>query len=227
MSPATALPRSAGRWPAGRPSALRAGWVASLGLALSAVAVAQTPYKVVAPDGKVTYTDRPVAAQPGVQVQALKRDAMSGGAAAGPPLPAELRAVQARFPVIVYTTAECASCDSGRRLLQTRGVPYSERLVASEDDVAALQRLSGGRTLPVLTVGGQTLRGFSETDWLATLDLAGYPKESRLPRGWQAPAAEPLVARTPVVVPRAADEARAPTEPAFPQATPDPSGIRF
>lgn len=201
---------------------------AGLLLALStAGAGAQVPYKVVAPDGKITYTDRPVAAQPGMQVQALRRDAISDSAAAGPPLPADLRAVQARFPVTVYTTAECASCDSGRRLLQSRGVPYVERLVASEDDVAALQRLSGGRTLPVMTVGGQTLRGYSETDWLATLDLAGYPKESRLPRGWQAPAAEPLVARTPVVVPRAPDEARAPSEPAYPQASSDPSGIRF
>ena len=200
----------------------------ALALALSASgAWAQTQYKVVSPDGKITYTDRPVAAQPGMQVQALKRDVISGGASAGPPLPVDLRAVRVRFPVTVYTTADCPSCDSGRRLLQSRGVPYDERLVASEDDVAALQRLSGGRTLPVLTVGGQTLRGYAENDWLATLDLAGYPKESRLPRGWQAPAAEPLVARTPVVVPRAADEARVPSEPAFPQASPDPSGIRF
>ena len=76
-------------------------------------------------------------------------------------------------------------------------------------------------------MGGQTLRGFSESDWLATLDLAGYPKESRLPRGWQAPAAEPLVARVPAVAPRAPDEARASGEPAFPQAASDPSGIRF
>jgi glutaredoxin len=197
-------------------------------LALSAAGtLAQTPYKVVAPDGKVTYTDRPVAAQPGVQVQALKRDAMSGAAASGPPLPAELRAVQTRFPVTVYTTADCPPCDSGRRLLQLRGVPYSERSVASDDDVAALQRLSGSRTLPVLTVGGQTLRGFSESDWTSTLDLAGYPKESRLPRGWQAPAVEPLVARAPAVVPRVADDTPAPSEPAFPQAASDPSGIRF
>ena len=208
-------------------------WLA-LALALSASASsawAQTPYKVVSPDGKITYTDRPVAAQPGVQVQALKRDVNSGavpGALSGPPLPADLRAVQARFPVIVYTTLDCASCDSGRRLLQQRGVPYRERLVTTEDDIAALQRLSAGRTLPVLTVGGQTLRGYSESDWLSTLDLAGYPKESRLPRGWQAPAAEPLVARMPVVAPRAADEARVASEPVVaPAAASDPSGIRF
>ena len=231
MSSALALSRSFVLSSAGLSSvSLRSAglWSAGMLLALSTTgAAAQVPYKVVSPDGKVTYTDRPVVAQPGTQMQALKRDAIAGSAAAGPPLPANLRAVQVRFPVTVYTTGECASCDSGRRLLQGRGVPYVERLVASEDDVDALQRLSGGRSLPVLTVGGQTLRGFSESDWLATLDLAGYPKESRLPRGWQAPAPEPLVARVPAVAPRAPDEARAPGEPAFPQAASDPSGIRF
>ena len=208
-----------------RRSAVCLGLVAS-----TAAALAQTPYKVVTPDGKVTYTDRPVAVQPGVQVQALKRDALSGvvtGGVSGPTLPADLRALQARFPVIVYTTTDCASCDSARRLLQQRGVPYSERLVTTEDDIAALQRLSAGRTLPLLTVGGQTLRGYSENEWLTTLDLAGYPKESRLPRGWQAPPAEPLVARPPVVTPRAAAEARVASEPAIPQAASDPNGIRF
>ena len=199
-------------------------------VALTTTARAQTPYKVVTADGKVTYTDRPVAVQPGMQMLALKRDTLSGavtGALSGPPLPADLRAVQARFPVIVYTTIDCASCDSGRRLLQQRGVPYSERLVTTEDDIAALQRLSAGRTLPVLTVGGQTLRGYSESDWLSTLDLAGYPKASRLPRGWQAPPAEPLVARPPVLAPRAAAEARVASEPVFPPAASDPNGIRF
>ena len=204
-----------------------------LALALSASASgawAQAPYKLVSPDGKITYTDRPVTAQPGTQVQPLRRDAIPGmvpGAVTGPPLPTDLRAVQVRFPVIVYTTTDCASCDSGRRLLQQRGVPYSERLVTTEDDIAALQRLSAGRTLPVLTVGGQTLRGYSERDWLSTLDLAGYPKESRLPRGWQAPSAEPLVVRAPMVTPRVAVEARVASEPALPQASPDPNGIRF
>ena len=212
-----------------KPAGLRSSGAWAVGLLWAAVvapALAQVPYKVVTPDGKITYTDRPVVAQPGMQVQALRPDAISA-AAAGPALPAELRAVQSRFPVVVYTTPECPSCDSGRRLLQQRGVPYAERLVTSDDDVAALQRLTGGRALPVLTVGGQTLRGYGESDWLATLDLAGYPKESRLPRGWQAPPAESLVARKPVVVPRPVDEARTTSEPAFPQASSDPNGIRF
>ena len=43
--------------------------------------------------------------------------------------------------------------------------------------------------MPALTIGAQPLRGLSEADWTAYLDAAGYPRESRLPRGWQPPPA--------------------------------------
>jgi hypothetical protein len=75
-----------------------------------------------------------------------------------------------------------------------------------------------------LTVGGQALRGFQEADWQGTLDLAGYPRESRLPRNFQAPAPTPLVARS---APAPAVAAAAPVEQA-PAAAPTASGnIRF
>ena len=172
------------------------------GLLLAGPATAQ--YKVIGPDGSVTYTDRaPVEA--GAKVQAMRRDgsvaaaaASAVGASANPtvaPLPFELRAVVVRFPVVLYTTNnDCAPCLQGRNLLTQRGVPYTERSVSSDDDIAALQRLTGGRSVPALTVGAQALRGFQEQDWQATLDLAGYPKESRLPRGWQLAPISPLVA---------------------------------
>ena len=195
---------------------------------LAAATPALAQYKVVGPDGKVTYTDRPTAADAGAQVLPLRRDGLPSTSAtnAGPPLPTELRALVARFPVTLFTSSDCSPCDTGRKLLQQRGIPYSEKLVGSEDDIAALQRLSGGRTVPALTVGGQAMRGYLESDWLATLDLAGYPRESKLPRGWQAPPPSPLVARTPVEVPVA--NAPAARQPAEPVVSPSGStGIRF
>ena len=175
--------------------------LALLGLLLAAPASAQ--YKVIGPDGSVTYTDRaPVDAN--AKVQAMRRDgslaatAPAAGTPASPApvaLPFELRAVVARFPVLLYTTnQDCAPCLQARTLLAQRGVPYSERSVSNDDDISALQRLTGGRSVPALTVGAQALRGFQEQDWQATLDLAGYPKESRLPRGWQPAPISPLVA---------------------------------
>lgn len=197
-----------------------------LGLALGAgPALAQ--YKVVGPDGRITYTDRPVVAPPGGQVQPM-RAAAAAAAAARAPLPLELRTVAERFPVTLYTSADCPPCESGRQLLQQRGIPYAERVVSSDDDTAALQRITNGRTVPALMVGGQALRGFLDSDWQATLDLAGYPKESRLPRGWSAGPATPLVARAPAPDPAAAPQPARLLPPATPDADQAPaSGIRF
>ena len=176
-----------------------------LGLVLAGPAGAQ--YKVIGADGSVTYTDRtPVDSS--AKVQAMRRDGSLAATtpatapAAGTPastapvaLPFELRALVARFPVLLYTTnQDCSPCLQARNLLTQRGVPYSERSISSDDDIGALQRLTGGRSVPALTVGAQALRGFQEQDWQSTLDLAGYPKESRLPRGWQAAPISPLVA---------------------------------
>ena len=194
---------------------------------LLAAGGAQAQYKVVGPDGKITYTDRPPT-QAGSQVQPLRPGGGPAGPVtppAGPALPAELRPLVARFPVLLYTSADCAPCDAGRKLLADRGVPFNERTVGSDDDLAALHRLTAGRTVPALSVGAQALRGFQETDWQATLDLAGYPKESRLPRGYQPPPATPVVARTPVDV--ASPAARPVVEPPAAVAVPAASGIRF
>ncbi len=186
-------------------------------------APAQAQYKVVSPDGRVTYTDRPQRIEPGSQVVPVRRDLTAP--ASGPQLPSELRALAARFPVTLYTSVECQPCEQARRLLQQRGVPYSERTVSSEEDIAALQRLSGARMVPAMTVGSQALRGLQEADWLAMMDLAGYPKESRLPRGWAPASATPLVPRA---VEGAPASVRAPEPQPDPVAAPAGSGgIRF
>ena len=181
-------------------------------------------YKVVRPDGSVTYTDRPPA-DANVRITAIGRNAPANTGPAEVGLPIELRQAVARYPVTLYTAADCVPCDSGRKLLQQRGVPYNERRISSEEDALALDRAVGGRTVPALTVGAQPLRGFSETDWAAYLDAAGYPRESKLPRNWPAAAATPMVERAapvPVPAPRPAAPAPAPAP-----ETPAPGSLRF
>lgn len=172
---------------------------------------AMAQYKVVGPDGSVTYTDRPPTAT-GAKISTISRRGETAPLGGSADLPFELRQVVGRYPVTIYTTSDCTPCDSGRQLLQQRGVPYTERTVNTDDDAAALERLVGARTVPSLTIGGQGLRGFQDADWSAYLDAAGYPKTSRLPRGWQPPAAAPLVQRA--APPRALAEPAAPTVPA-------------
>ncbi|HEY6511986.1 MAG TPA: glutaredoxin family protein [Burkholderiaceae bacterium] len=186
-------------------------------------------FKVVAPDGTVTYTDRPPATNAARPAQRGQGAAASDNSAALAALPLELRQTMARFPVTLYSSNDCAPCESGRRMLQGRGVPFTERRVANEDDAEALNRLTGGRSVPTLTIGSQALRGFAESDWQSYLDAAGYPRESLLPRSYQPPPATPLVDRQPEAPAPVARPAAPPAEPiaAPPTTAPSPTGIRF
>jgi glutaredoxin len=149
---------------------------------------AQAHYKVVAPDGKVTYTDRPIT-NSDHKVQSINS---RGGVVNDVALPYELSQTTQRFPVTLYTTDKCTPCDTARQLLRQRGVPFAEKTVKTQTDSEALQQQVGGRDLPSATIGSQVLRGLQHSTWHSYLDAAGYPKESRLPASFQNSAASPL-----------------------------------
>ena len=180
-------------------------------------------YKVVGPDGKVTYTDTPPPPSSNSKVSKLGENISVIPQVA---LPLELRQVASRYPVTLYTMKGCDPCDTGRQLLQQRGVPFSEKLLLTGEDGDALQRLTGGRDAPTLSIGAQVLRGLQPESWNAYLDSAGYPRESRLPANYQNPPAAPLTAPPPPPAPAAArTPAQAPTP--EPSTSPAPGGIRF
>ncbi|NMM84647.1 NrdH-redoxin [Rhodococcus sp. SRB_17] len=195
---------------------------------------AQPVYRIVGPDGKVTFSDR----APGNDAEPARAGRAGAAPEAGQAtaLPYELRQIATRFPVTLYTGADCTPCASARNLLVQRGVPFTERTVASNEDIDALQRLSGGSSLPFGTIGGQQLTGFSDSEWTQYLDAAGYPKQSQLPPQYRRAAPTPLVAiqRTSSPAPAtAAAPGNAPPavrqEPAVPRGPtpPNPAGIRF
>lgn len=195
-----------------------------LGAALPAWAL----YKVVGADGKVTYTDRPPARQSTSIVPMADSSNTAGASSALPPA---LRRTAERYPVTLYVAEGCGSpCDAAREFLRRRGIPFSERQVASRSDVEALERLSGGREAPTLAIGKQVLRGYAQTTWQQYLDLAGYPAESRLPPSYVAPAPRPLTERVEIALP--ANAASAPASPPSADATASATrggtgGIRF
>ncbi len=190
-------------------------------LCLAGSALAQ--YKVVGPDGKITYTDRPPVADPNANVTPVRRNAAAATGASN--LPAELRPIVQRFPVVFYSAPECGPCDSARAMLKSRGIPMTERQVLTTDDLPALERATGSRSLPAMTVGGQTTAGYSDSQWHNLLDLAGYPRESKLPRDYVAAPATPLVARQAAAPAPAPAPVAPPAEPEAP--APAASGIRF
>lgn len=191
-------------------------------------------YRIVGPDGKVTFSDRPPADGKASPAKTVPIVGGNGGGSSMASLPPELRTATTRFPVTIYTTADCAPCLSARNFLSSRGVPYTEKTVVTQDDAKALQNLSGEVRLPFATIGGQHVRGFAQSEWAQYLDAAGYPATSQLPGSWRNPAPTPLVAAQ--AVPAQASRAQAPAaQPATPVEAPQPSapspanpaGIRF
>jgi len=177
-------------------------------------------YKIVGPDGKVTYTDKPPTAQD------IKLPSGNGASTGGTPgVPYETRQAMAKYPVTLYASKNCPPCDQARQALRQRGVPFNEYLVNSNADIATLQSRFGGTTMPVISVGGQSMKGYSPNDLAGYLDAAGYPAQARLV-GYNWPPATPL---TPPVAAQADDAtpAAAPA-PATPQAPPpSKNGIQF
>ena len=213
---------------------------ASLLLLLATTAVqAQTLYRSVGPDGKVTFSDTP---PPSNSAKAAGSTSSGGPAGTGSALPYELQQIASRYPVTLYTGDKCAPCASARSLLNARGIPFSERTVNTAEDVAALQRMAGDASLPFVTIGNQQITGFSDAEWTQFLDAAGYPKASQLPTGYRAPPVTPFVevqraANTPTTA--AGASGGAPAEPKIeavntrprpapaPAPNPNPANIRF
>ena len=116
----------------------------------------------------------------------------------------------------------------------SRGIPFTEKTVTTAQDADALQRLTGDNSLPLVTIGGQQIKGYSDSEWGQFLDAAGYPARSALPASWRNPAASPLVAvqRT---TPLAVATPEAPTDEALTRAASpapavpadNPAGIKF
>ncbi len=202
--------------------------VGILAATLGSNAPAQTVYRIVGPDGKVTFSDKaPVDDKS--KVTTAGGGAANAGAGANPSLPFELRQVIQKYPVVLYTGANCPPCDGGRSLLSSRGIPFSERTITTKEDHDQLRRMAGDTSLPYLTIGAQRLRGLSDVEWNQYLDAAGYPKSSVLPASYKNPEPAPLVAlQKAPAVPKPEPKPEAPPAAPPPPATgSNPAGITF
>ncbi len=196
-----------------------------LAMGLASTVPAWAVYKVVGPDGSVTFTDIPPS---GGQASRLP------GVSATPPqatgrLPAHLRQLQRQAPVLIYTSPDCKACDDGISFLRHRGIPYAARTILSPRDVRAFRAIEPGMRLPLLRVAGVDLApGFSAAAWSQALNAAGYPRRSELPPGYRFAIPRPL-APNPAAPLRGQTPAAAATQPPV-QAPPDPNappGFKF
>ncbi len=141
----------------------------SLVLACSA-AFAQT-YKWTDSAGRTVISDTPPTGL------AKKVSKSSDTAQADDNLPFSVKKAMEAFPVVLYTSNDCGdSCKQARDLLNSRGVPFSEKVVQKPEDAEELKQLVGDAFVPVIKVGNQRQRGFEAGAYNNLLDLAGYPK---------------------------------------------------
>ena len=136
----------------------------------STFAVAQT-YRWVDPAGRTVFSDTP----PPGRTHSVAKTGVSSENPDG--LPYAVKKAVENFPVILYTSADCAShCKDARDLLNARGVPFSEKMIQKQEDIDEVKQLVGDSFVPVLKVGKQSFRGFEPGAYNNLLDLAGYPK---------------------------------------------------
>lgn len=160
-------------------------------------------YKWVGPDGKVGYSDTP----PPPSARRVETKSLPSAEVDTSNFPFELSAAVKNHPVTLYTTSNCIPCDDGRRLLNERGIPFTEKTVNSNDDIAALKKISSDGQLPLLAVGRSNERGFETTMWNNALTAAGYPATSKLPKNYRNQPAEAAAGRA--VSPKATKQVRA------------------
>ena len=209
--------------PAG-PACRRLAMAAALLLAAPAL---QAQYKVIGADGKVTYSDRVPNPADG---RASALGARAPTQAAEPDLPFELRQTASKYPVTLYTTKDtCDPCVQARNFLKQRGIPFVERQAVSTEDIDTLEKLSGGREAPTVTIGSQVLRGLAADTWSSYLDAAGYPKDSKLPGTYQYRPPTPMTERREAAASRPGEAvpAAAPARPATPRGPSTSGSIRF
>jgi glutaredoxin len=188
----------------------RAGLRAASALAMLACVLAGNgalaQYKWVDSDGTVHYGDRP--APSGREAQRVSPPAPAPSASVAD-LPYRLRDAAQRYPVTLYTINDCAPCETARKHLLSRGVPFSEKTVNRAPDQALFRSLGfSDPSFPTVVIGRERLVGFDAQSWTNLLDAAGYPPASQLPGSWRQPPATPLAPTAAGAAVRAPGEAR-------------------
>jgi glutaredoxin len=159
-------------------------------------------YKITNPDGSISYSDKPPTN--GAKVE---KKTYSGGSAGFGDLPYEVGQAAKASPVTIYTGKNCPGCDLGRQLLNSRGIPFMEKTVSTNEDNAKVHAISGGDMLPVILVGRNKQVGFDPGVWGGMLTAANYPTSNTLPKTYSNPPPEPAAP------PAASKTAEAPKKP--------------
>jgi glutaredoxin len=135
-------------------------------------AQADTLYKWVDSQGRVSYHDQPPPEGAGYKVEEKVL-----GTSHKPKEDDTLAKLAEKYPVVLYAVPGCPSCDQARAYLQKRKVPFTEQNV--ETNIALQQTLKkkiGALSVPTITIGDKVMKGYLESILEGELDDIGYPK---------------------------------------------------
>ena len=156
--------------------------VLAAALCLTAFAASAEVYRWTDEKGRVHVTDTP----PPASAKNVRKSGDAPPPEASPAEPFTLQQARRNFPIKLYTTPGCEACAEARKLLNSRGLPFSEISVTDNVQIEELKKLVGGATVPAMVVGSTVQRGFESGVYERMLDAAGYPKTGELPARSQA-----------------------------------------
>ena len=157
-------------------STLRLVFLATAVLTASIANAETTTYRWIdKATGQTVFSDQPP--PPGAKQVVTISGQPSGDE---PQIPFATRQASEKFPVTLYTAASCTdACKQARDLLNGRGVPFSEKMLKTDEENAELaKKLGSEASVPSLFVGQQSFKGLESGAWNNLLDLAGYPKSA-------------------------------------------------
>ena len=134
----------------------------------SPISHAQTLYKSVGPDGKITYSDKPPISGNVEKkltfrnLPSTKLPASASGKTAQADNKKATNKTQANVgAVTLYTASWCGYCRQAKAYLASQRINYREVDIESESGMVEFSQAGGSGAVPLLIAGKESLQGFS------------------------------------------------------------------
>ncbi len=145
--------------------------MALMAIGISA-AQADTLYKWVDSQGRISYHDQPPPDGAGYRVEEKVL-----GTGNKHKEDDTLAKIAEKYPIVLYSVPDCGSCDLARLYLQKRKVPFTEQNLNTDPELQqTLKKKIGSWSAPTIMIGEKVMKGYVESVLEGELDGVGYPK---------------------------------------------------
>jgi glutaredoxin len=135
-------------------------------------AQADTLYKWVDSQGRISYHDQPPPDGAGYRVEEKVL-----GTGNKHKEDDTLAKIAQKHPIILYSVPDCGPCDLARLYLQKRKLPFTEQNLNAKPELQQiLKKKIGTLSAPTLMIGEKVMKGYVESMLEGELDAVGYPK---------------------------------------------------